>query len=490
MKPLLVIVDQLSDWAPYHPDSRVITIHDFLAQHQEHSGYVINLCEDYSYQSSGYYGSLLAEARGQQVFPSVRAINDLNNFEPGQLLSLKEGRLLDSYSQKHGNDKSLDFILYFGSCPIKELQPVARHLFNTFHFPILKIETVQRAPSIWMLESIEILGLENLDEPQQTLFAEALDQFSRKIWRSRSKKRYKYDLAILVNPDEKLPPSNKGALQAFEKAGKQLGLDVDFITRHDINRLGEYDALFIRETTSVTHETYHFAQRADHLGLVVIDHPSAILTCANKVYLHEVLARNHIPTPKSLMLMRDNQLTSDAIAEQLGLPVILKIPDGAFSIGVEKANSTEELEQKLASMLEQSAIVLLQEFMPTDYDWRIGVLNGRAFYACRYYMAKSHWQIYNHAAKRNMEQSGMADAMGIHQTPKQVISVATKAARCMGDGLFGVDLKEKDGRVVVIEVNDNPSLDKGVEDLYLGPDLYHQVMQDFLRRLELAHGRS
>ena len=42
-----------------------------------------------------------------------------------------------------------------------------------------------------------------------------------------------------------------------------------------------------------------------------------------------------------------------------------------------------------------------------------------------------------------------------------------------------------DAGVFVIEVNDNPSIDAGVEDAYLGEDLYLRIMQEFLRRLEL-----
>jgi len=36
----------------------------------------------------------------------------------------------------------------------------------------------------------------------------------------------------------------------------------------------------------------------------------------------------------------------------------------------------------------------------------------------------------------------------------------------------------------VIEVNDNPSIESGVEDAYLGEDLYRRIMQEFLNRLE------
>ena len=79
------------------------------------------------------------------------------------------------------------------------------------------------------------------------------------------------DLAILVNPKEKAPPSNEGALKKFEEAAKKLCCYVDFITRDDYNRIGEYDAMFIRETTSVNHYTYRFARRGEAEGLAVID---------------------------------------------------------------------------------------------------------------------------------------------------------------------------------------------------------------------------
>ena len=38
--------------------------------------------------------------------------------------------------------------------------------------------------------------------------------------------------------------------------------------------------------------------------------------------------------------------------------------------------------------------------------------------------------------------------------------------------------------MAVIEVNDNPSIDSGVEDQYLGNQLYASFMEEFLRRLE------
>lgn len=69
--------------------------------------------------------------------------------------------------------------------------------------------------------------------------------------------------------------------------------------------------------------------------------------------------------------------------------------------------------------------------------------------------------------------------------PEQVVNTALKAASLIGDGLYGVDLKFVDGKVYVIEVNDNPNIDFGVEDQVLGDQLYHLILDTFIARIEV-----
>ena len=91
-------------------------------------------------------------------------------------------------------------------------------------------------------------------------------------------------------------------LRKFERIGEDLGIEVERITRQDYNRLLEFDALFIRETTALDHHTYRFAKKADSEDMPVIDDPVSIVRCANKIYLAELMAKNNIPTPKTLIL--------------------------------------------------------------------------------------------------------------------------------------------------------------------------------------------
>jgi len=64
-----------------------------------------------------------------------------------------------------------------------------------------------------------------------------------------------------------------------------------------------------------------------------------------------------------------------------------------------------------------------------------------------------------------------------------------KATRPIGNGLYGVDIKEKNGVGYVIEVNDNPNIDQGVEDLYLG-DIYKIIISEIMRRMEARRSGS
>ena len=72
----------------------------------------------------------------------------------------------------------------------------------------------------------------------------------------------------------------------------------------------------------------------------------------------------------------------------------------------------------------------------------------------------------------------------MEEAPKEVIRIALKSANLIGDGLYGVDVKQVDGRCYVIEVNDILTFDAGNEDSVLKDALYREVMSMFLKRIE------
>ncbi|MDC0609356.1 RimK family protein [Vibrio sp.] len=480
MAKLLIVTDHTSDWKDYFPSEQVVSVDQYLAmsgKNQLKNVQVVNLCRDYEYMGSGYYCSLLAEARGHRVIPRVMAINDIQ--QPFFLSSASLN--IDS------NVKNTDHIackVYFGRTPEKLLEKFARRLFEQFMVPVIEIE-LTKVKGQWHLNKIAPFAFQDLENGEQDFFIDSLEMFSSKVWkRPKQDKKYRYDIAMLVDEEEKMPPSDSSALIRFKKAANRLGMRLETISSDDLSRLGEFDGLFIRATTNISNYTYRFAKTAEKMGLVVMDDSESIMKCTNKVFLTELLKKNNVMAPNSVIVQSFNENWKQQLMESLEFPMVLKIPDGAFSRGVIKVKDESELEKEATALFEKSALILAQAFMPTSFDWRIGIINRHPIFACKYMMSRGHWQIYQHH-KSGRVSSGGWETLDLKQVPKQVIDTAVKAANLIGNGLYGVDLKEIDGQVYVIEVNDNPSIDHQVEDAFLGDLLYDRIMTEFLRRIQL-----
>jgi glutathione synthase/RimK-type ligase-like ATP-grasp enzyme len=121
--------------------------------------------------------------------------------------------------------------------------------------------------------------------------------------------------------------------------------------------------------------------------------------------------------------------------------------------------------------------------VPTSFDWRVGVLNRAPLYVCQYFMSKNHWQIVKHEADGRFEE-GTFKTHAVEQAPREVVELALRATGLIGDGLYGVDIKQTERGPVVIEINDNPNLELGVEDAVLKDELYRRVLGDLVRRIE------
>ncbi len=479
MKPLLV-VDSPKRWPLQIPGTELVSSYAYLSDPSLAEGAgrkVFNLCRSFKYQAAGYYVSLLAEARGHRPLPSITAIQDLRLAPVVKIVSQDLEDLIQS-NLKRIKSEEYELSIYFGHNLAAGHDRLAAAIFNAFPAPLLRARFERNGS--WKLSSVRVIGLGEVPDAHRDFVVEQAGRYLRRVPRkSKSLPPTKYDLAILHDPDDPMPPSDAEALKKFIAAGESLGIACDLVRRDAYGRIAEYDALFIRETTSVNHHTYRIARRAEAGGMVVIDDPASIRACTNKVYLAETLARHRVATPKTLVLARDNALDG---LRSLGFPCVLKRPDSSFSKGVKRCDTEADAPAMLADFFEDSDLLVAQEYAPTDFDWRIGVLGEKPLYACRYGMAPGHWQIVKQGDK-GLEQ-GNFETMPVEEAPKEVVRLAVRAANLMGDGLYGVDLKVVRGKPVVIEVNDNPNIDDGVENAALGDELYRRIMQHFFWKLE------
>ncbi|CAM2821206.1 RimK family protein [Legionella worsleiensis] len=479
----VIVTDDLESWSFLSEIAPTVHALDYLSgdeYHQNKSFRVINLCRDYNYQTIGYYVSLLAQARDHKALPSVHGIQDVHNVSLSKLISQDtHEEIQHSLHDIKGDEFILS--LYFGQNMAKRYATLAKQLHGLFPLPLIRF-TLEKKKQ-WRIKTLTPLSLADVPEHHREFMRQSAESYlsKKRVHQWRKKQRY-HDLAILIDPTEQNAPSNKKALDLFIAAGEELGLNVDLIDKNESKSIAEYDALFIRATTSVNHYTYRLSRRAAQENLVVIDDPQSIIKCSNKVYLAELLSSHQIKTPETLFISKyDKQLP------QIEFPCVLKKPDSAFSHGVVKIDDEKSLQKSLNQFFKTSDLVVVQPFIPTEFDWRIGILDNKALFACRYFMAKGHWQIYDwHGTQEQKE--GDHETLPIHAVPEAILKIALKSTRLIGDGLYGVDIKSHGDQHYVIEVNDNPNIDNGLEDQILGENLYQQIMNVFLQRIRRKHG--
>lgn len=476
-----IVVSNPANWQFLGKEIPLVSAQDYLSDPSWANigkARVFNLCKDYSYQSKGYYVSLLAEARGHIPVPTVKNIIDVKTLKLVKIVSEEFDDVIQSSLK---GIKSEEFILsiYFGQNVANKYKELSSLFYRHFQLPFIRVKFTKGQK--WQVSSVKSISDKEIPEDHlESVQDFAKQYFSKKRYDSAKIKSYDFDLAILHNPKDPAPPSNSKALKKFIEIADSLNIYAELVEPKDLSRLSSFDALFIRQSTEVNNEAYAFARKAQQEDIALVDYPDAILKCCNKVYMAEALKHHNIDTPKTVIIHKDNKKT--ALAE-IGLPCILKAPDSTFSFGVKKAKTEEDYEQLVGSMLKESDLIIAQEFCPSDYDWRIGILDGVAFYACKYYMASGHWQIYNWEAKKKKEQDGNHECLPLEEVPKKVMDAALKSAKIMGKGLYGIDVKQLDNRALVIEINDNPNIDVGVEDLYYGDEVYKNVLMAFKNRM-------
>jgi glutathione synthase/RimK-type ligase-like ATP-grasp enzyme len=481
----LIVVDHPEEWPHTFAAAEVISADAYLRDERlsaMRQVRVYNLCDSYEYQTAGYYVSLLAAARGHRTMPGVATIQDVKS--RSLLRADDELEEIVERSLHTIKSKRFELSIYFGCNVADRHADLSRALFNLFPMPLMRATFAKSSTTgLWRLRSITPIPVGEIPKSHGAFLRQVIENhFARRgpAGRAGRSTQYEHDLAILTDDNERSPPSNREALKRFERAARANGFDVEFLNRDDYGRIAEFDALFIRTTTAVNHHTYRFASRARAEGLVVIDDPESIIRCGNKVYLVELAKRLDLAIPPTMVVGSRTQ--TDEIVRELSLPCVLKQPDSAFSEGVFRADTREELAAGLERLLSRSDLVVVQSFMPTEFDWRVGVFDRQPLFVCRYFMAEGHWQIYHHGGQRTTE--GESETIAVQHAPREVIQLALKTANAIGDGFYGVDIKTVKGRHVLMEINDNPNVDRGVEDAILGDALYDRIMKGLRARVD------
>jgi glutathione synthase/RimK-type ligase-like ATP-grasp enzyme len=476
---------------------------------------IVNLCRSLGYLSRGYYVSLLAKGRGHEAIPSIPVLEAATNpisflraldaagiptaspqrfrragrtQEPAMLsLTTGDGEEARGFREEAGDGtfvltpsevETATPIVVLGRTADSRFRALAARVYREFPLPAFQLRLLR--DRTWRVCGLSVSAVGRLDAESLRLLAEGIADLASRPEARPPRSRARPLIACLFDPDDPLTPSSRETLDRFASAAQRLGASFTVISRHETHRLAEHDALFVRTLTGLDRWTFGVQQRAQQLGMPVIDDPLSTIRCSNKIYLFEVLQRLGLAQPRGVVATSATPM--EAVAA-LGFPVIVKQPDGSFSQAVKKAVDEAEYRRISAGFFRKSPLLLVQEYLPSEFDWRIGVLGGRVLFAARYHMARGHWQILKPDAQGRPAASGRVDAVARDRLDPALSALAVRAAAAIGSGLYGVDLKEIPSGPVVIEVNDNPNIDEGYEDQAERSRLYEEVIQWFLDRL-------
>ncbi len=261
------------------------------------------------------------------------------------------------------------------------------------------------------------------------------------------------------------------SLKKFQAVAENLGYSFTLIYKKDLMSLPKYDALFIRATTDPLNTAYIASRLAELYGCRVIDDSQSIRICANKVALFFLFRQHSIPMPRTFLYHREGEL---GWKKELEFPIVIKAPYTRFSNQVDKVENETELKQTLSKYSRKSDLLIVQEFLRTDFDHRVAVLNGEILYYIKYYMPKGGWKVKSQI--NGHERWGRTFPISRNNIPDRLKALSLKTANLIGTGLYGLDIKEINGKYFVIEINDNPTIyvdEEGRKD----PDVFERIIR-------------
>ena len=194
---------------------------------------IINLCDSQAYLSKGYYCSLLAAARSHKVVPSVKTLNTLRN----QQTDLPFLTLVADAKLKLELAEQRTIYVFFGRVDKPEIQKLVNRIYGQLQTPLLKLTIELTGDRLAVF--VEQLCLSDLPAEQRVVFSERLQHFSDSIWTVQGKKKQaRWDMVILVNPEEEVPPSDKSAITHMIRAAAKQGIHAEALSVEQISNIG------------------------------------------------------------------------------------------------------------------------------------------------------------------------------------------------------------------------------------------------------------
>ena len=179
----VILTGRQSDLDQVATPHKIITNRDYLAHPALFRGQrpkVINLSNNYGYQSRGYYASLLASSRSHRVIPTVETMIDLSEPKLYEHALPELEVALNKCRKDLGGAFPHRVSIFFGIGPSKAWDRFAKLLFDWFRAPALEV-TIRDSAQWASIRKIGLLPLARMSADEKT----ALPGLARHLHRPR-----------------------------------------------------------------------------------------------------------------------------------------------------------------------------------------------------------------------------------------------------------------------------------------------------------------
>lgn len=230
-----------------------------------------------------------------------------------------------------------------------------------------------------------------------------------------------YDLVLLLNPKMK-----------FLYHGKNIT---------------HFDAFIFRGITNHIPQALLLADYLKNNGKIVVDERLATGRYITSKFSSLIkLSKAGLPVPTTIQVLKNNGL-KDA-AQKLGFPLIIKKQMSSKGLGVMLVKNNKELLAEIKN--EDLAQILLQKYIPSNYDIRVLVLGNKALGAMKRTAKAGEF-------RSNVAQGGRAEVFPLDNILKKL---AVAAAKASGNEFAGVDIiLDSKNRPYILESNRAPQFE-------------------------------
>lgn len=268
---------------------------------------------------------------------------------------------------------------------------------------------------------------------------------------------------------------NKMLLDSAKKLGVELERLVDgemLLSLTDKPSAHGYDGILQRSVSFTRSQalTYYFESR----GSLVLNSYEAARICGDKMQASIKLAKAGVPTPRTYVALTPE--SARTAAAKLGFPLVMKPVSGSWARMVHRINDRDALDAALESREEmghpgQKVYYLQEHVEKPGRDMRAFVVGNEVIAA-----------IYRHSTEKSgwITNTGRGGTASKCEVTPELCELCLRAVSFLPEGIYGVDLMESAGGLVVHEVNHTTEFRNSSP--VTGVDIGGRMMQYFISR--------